>query len=81
MLKIPWRILRKIPEKIRVVFGVNTFLQSKNLCFYYYKMHENIGKFREKFPGNFPNSENSRKFPPEIFPKIPGKFPENCGVF
>ena len=67
------KFLRKISRKFRGFFRGNTMLQSKNLSFYVCKRQENRGKFREKFPENFTNSENSRKFSP----KISRKFPEN----
>ena len=71
----------KFPGNSGCFFRGNTMIQSKNHSFYFYKRKENPRKFREKFPENFTNSENSRKFSP----KISRKFPENSrkieGVF
>jgi hypothetical protein len=74
MSKIPGRNFSgKFPGNSGEFFRVNVMLQSVNLFFYVCKREENQGKFREKFPENFRNSENSRKFSP----KISRKFPEN----
>ena len=74
MSKIPGRNFSgEFPGNSGCVFLSNAMIQRKNLFFYVYKNQENRGKFREKFPENFTNSENSRKFSPEIS----GKFPEN----
>ena len=74
MLKTPGRNFSgKFPENSGEFFRLNAMIQSVNLLFYFCKRQENQGKFREKFPENFTNSENSREFSP----KISRKFPEN----
>ena len=71
--KFPLGNFRKISGKFVVIFTENVMKQSENCYFYQGEINEVQGKFREKFPENFRNSENSRKFSP----KISGKFPEN----
>ena len=74
MSKIPGRNFPgKFPGNSGCFFWLNARIQRVNLSFYVCKIKENPGKFRGKFPENFANSENSRKFSP----KISGKFPEN----
>jgi hypothetical protein len=68
--KFPW----KIPGNSVRLFCINPMLQRKNLCFYFFKIKENRGKFR----GNFREISAIPKIPGKIFP---GKFPENHDVF